>query len=192
MGRKKYFLNNDIYEDRYMELNPKDFISNELKHFLSTIPKDEATKYTLLGDEHYKKGEYEEAIENYNHALELDLNNLSALYYRGLCLIKIKMFEASIEDFTRLIQLKPDFIQSYFYRGNAELLIHTYVQIKKAIDDYTIVINHDPANGGAFFARGYCFLLLKQEYPAFLDWKKAKELGIAKEIAANWEKDYFE
>ena len=60
-------------------------------------------------------------------------------------------------------------------------------QIKKAINDYTIVINHDPANGGAFFARGYCFLLLKQEYPAFLDWKKAKELGIAKEIAENWE-----
>jgi tetratricopeptide (TPR) repeat protein len=189
---KKHFVSIEDYENRYMEVNPKDLLSPELKEFLSTIPNDETSRYTILGDQNYENGEYRLAVENYTKALKLDINNLAALFYRGLCFIPLEKFNDSITDLTKLLQLKPEFIQAYQYRANARVALRTYNQLKEAIADYTKVTNHDPSDGSSYFLRGYCYLLLGQEDLAILDWKKAKEHGIVKENEENWKRDYFE
>lgn len=180
------------YEDRYMEVNPYDLISPELKEVLSNIPKDETSHYTILGNKNYKNSEYIQAVENYTKAIEYDENNIEALFYRGLCFIRFEKFKDAITDLTKLLQLKPEFVQAYKFRANARVALNTYSQLKEAIDDYTKVINNDSSDGTLFLLRGYCYLSLGQEDFAFIDWKKAKEFGITKENKENWKKSFFE
>lgn len=188
---KKHFTSLEDYENRFMEVNPIDLVSPRLKELVFGIPKKEISKYILLGKNNYKNEQFEKAIKNFTKVLDYDKNNLSAIFYRGLCYIKLEHFQSAIKDLSNLIQLKPDFVHAHYYRGNARLLIQSYSQIKKAIDDYTLVIESDSSNGLAYYLRGCCYLLLKNENSSFLDWKKAKDLGIAKESEENWKKDYL-
>ena len=189
---KKHFLSIEDYEDRYWEVNPKDLLRPEIKKLLLSIPKDESSMYTKIGNEYFDKGEYNSGVENYNKALEYNERNFIALFYRGLCFIGLMQFESSIKDLTKVLMLKPSFYQAYFYRANARVGILTYYQIKKAIDDYTSVINKPRPGGNPFFLRGYCYLLLKKEQLAIADWRIAKKYRITKESEENWKKDYLE
>lgn len=187
-----HFVSIEDYENRYMEINPRDLISPELREFLSTIPKDQSAQLTEYGQEKYNKEDYLSAVEYYSKALELRKNNLRALYYRALSFIKLEKYESSINDFNLLIELKPDAYEAYFYRANARCAEPTYDRLKGAIIDYTIVINNDCNNGIAYFTRGYCYLMLKQENLAFIDWRKAKIMGVAIENEENWKKDFLD
>jgi len=189
---KKHFVSLDDYEDRSMEVNPKDLISTELREFLSTIPKDKISRYYIEAIEYFKIGEYKKAVQIFTEILTLDINNTGALFYRGQCFIKLERFKNSIDDFTELLNLIPEFTEGYFYRANARSSLQTYSQIKDAITDYSHVIDKEPSNGISLFLRGYCYLLLKKESLAFNDWKKSKEFGIAKENEANWKRDFLE
>jgi len=185
----KHFVSIEDYENRYMEVNPRDLINPELKEFLSRIPRNESSRLTELAYEKFNKEEYSSAVENYSKALELKNNNLRALFYRALSFMKLEKQESAINDFTKLIELKPDAYEAYFYRANARSAEPTYDRLTKAIVDYTTVINNDGNNGIAYFLRGYCHLMLKIENLAFSDWKKAKLLGVAIENEENWKKD---
>lgn len=187
---KKYFLNVEDYEDRSYEVNPKDLISQELRELLSSLPKDESSHYTILGKESYNNLEYGNAIENFTNAIELNRNNIIALFFRGLCFTSMEKYHDAINDFTKIIELQPSSLQAFFYRGNAQLLLETYDQLKSAIKDYTSVIKKNPGDGIAYFLRGYCYLLLKQDDQANMDWREAKKLNVAKQDEEKWKEDY--
>ena len=189
---KKHFVSLNDYEDRSFEVNPKDLISDNLREFLSTIPKDKISRYYIKAIEYFKIGEYKKAVQIFTEILTLDINNTGALFYRGQCFIKLERFKNSIDDFTELLNLIPEFTEGYFYRANARSSLQTYSQIKDAITDYSHVIDKEPSNGISLFLRGYCYLLLKKESLAFNDWKKSKEFGIAKENEGNWKRDFLE
>jgi len=189
---KKYFVSLDDYEYRYFEVNPKDLIISFLREFLSKIPKDETSKYTFLGNESYENDDFNSALESYSQALEFNQDNLEALFFRSMCFIKIEKYEDAVSDLTRLIEIKPDFIIAYFYRGTARASIQTYNHLKAAIIDFSTVIKNSDTDGVSYFIRAYCHLLLKQERSAKLDWLKAKCLGVTKENEENWKKDYFD
>jgi tetratricopeptide (TPR) repeat protein len=174
-----------------MESRYKNLMSSELWEFLSNIPKDETSRYTIMGNKNFDLGEYDTAIENYSSAIELNHSNITAIYYRGHCYNNLEKFENAVSDSTKVIFLKPEFIKAYLYRGNARASIQTYSQLKAAISDYTVVINSDIKDGTVFMLRGYCNLLLKKENFAFQDWRMAKKLGAAKETEENWQRDFF-
>jgi tetratricopeptide (TPR) repeat protein len=188
---KKHFVSIADYEDRYMEVNPKDLMSPELIKLLSSIPTDETSRYTIQGNEKYAIKDYEGAIVNYTKAIELKGDNIEALYYRGICYISFEKYDNTISDLTKVIELRPEFIEAYFYRANARASLQTFKQLKDAIFDYSIVLEDDDKNGLCYFLRGYCYLQLQKDDLAFSDWKNAKSLGIALETEANWKNDYF-
>ena len=188
---KKHFASIEDYEDRFMDVNPKDLMSPELIKLLSSIPKDETSLHTIQGNEKYAIKEYKDAIDCYTKALEFKHDNLEALFYRGLCFIKFEKYGDTITDLTKVIELDPQFIDAYFYRGNARAALQTFRQLKNAISDYSIVLQSDDKNGLCYFLRGYCFLLLQNDSLAFSDWKHAKSVGVSQQDEVNWKNDYL-
>ena len=82
----------------------------------------------------------------------------------------------SITDFTRSIELNPDYAEAYFYRGFAYSMKS---EIDNAIADYTKAIELQPDKPIAYYHRGEAWLLLKE-------WKKAKaDLITAKNMGMN-------
>ena|SRR5688572_13523403 len=189
---KQHFVSIEDYEDRFSEVNPLDTISPSTKNLLSNLPKDETSKFTLIGKDFYDKEDFDNAIENFSKALQFKNNNCNALYYRAMSYWLNNKYKNAFDDFSSLIEFKPTFIQAYFNRANCCVELRTYHHLKIAISDYTLVINNKYSVGESSFLRGVSYLFLKQEEKSFQDWLVAKEYGFAKMSKENWKKDFLE
>lgn len=67
------------------------------------------TAYTARGYNEYKSKEYDQAIEDFNSAVELDSNNIKALFYKGNTFRKQKRSEEMVANMEQVIEVgKPD------------------------------------------------------------------------------------
>ncbi len=84
-------------------------------------------------------------------------------------------FEEAIRDFDKAIEIRPDFAEAYFYRGNS--IYNLDGNIKKAIEDYNKAIEIKPDFADAYNNRGNMKSYLGNEKGACYDWIKADKLG---------------
>lgn len=80
-----------------------------------------------------------------------------------------------IKDYTKTIEILPDFAYAWFNRGNTFCFLQSY---DKAIADYTTAIKLNPHMADAYFNRGLCHLSLNEKDAGIADLSKAGELGI--------------
>jgi tetratricopeptide (TPR) repeat protein len=96
--------------------------------------------YIKLADECLQKGEYVDAIANYNQSLLI--SNDSNLYYkRGLAHYQLGDYEAAIADYAQAIKMNISDAKSYIKRG---LALYQMGRLEEAIDDYTQAIRINP------------------------------------------------
>jgi len=72
-----------------------------------------AFDYYKKGLDHGKLEKYQEAIENFNKAIELDPNSVAFYFARGDVYEILKKYEEAINDYDKAIKLEPN--NSYFY-----------------------------------------------------------------------------
>ena len=82
----------------------------------------------------------------------------------------------AIADYTKAIELKPDFVDAYNNRGLAKANLQDY---RGAIADYNKAIELTPDYANAYYNRGSAKAALKDLDGACLDWSKAGELGFS-------------
>ena len=95
---------------------------------------------SLKANDYFKKGikfigskEYENAIEAWNQAIELDPSNVAFYIERGATYMLMGQFEKAIEDYNKVISLEPDEANAYTVRG---ALYAQLGNIEKAIPDF--------------------------------------------------------
>ncbi|MBN4004353.1 tetratricopeptide repeat protein [Nostoc sp. LPT] len=98
--------------------------------------------YIKLGDECFQKGEYTNAITNYNQAFQFHQSDVDFLYYkRGLAHYQVGDYEAAIADYSQAIQMNLHDAKSYNKRG---LALYQLGRLEEAINDYTQAIRINP------------------------------------------------
>src|SRR5579859_2188274 len=86
----------------------------------------------------YKRGgKYQEAIEAYNHAIQIDPRYAAAYNNRGNTYCELKEYAKAMADYSRTIELNPRYAAAYYNRGNAYCELKEYT---KAIADYSRAI----------------------------------------------------
>lgn len=73
------------------------------------------------GAEHYKKGEFDEAIRLYSMAIAHRPNSVILLFRRGCAYEKNKQYDNAISDLGKAIVLEPEYTDAYYVRGMAYL-----------------------------------------------------------------------
>lgn len=74
--------------------------------------------YFLRGNAYYDNTQYDEAINDYTEAINLDQNYLEAYYNRGYTYYQTKRYDEAIKDYTKVREINPDYkIVSYSYIG---------------------------------------------------------------------------
>ena len=79
-----------------------------------------AEVYFKWGEEKYKLGDYENAIADYDMAVQLNPDHADAYNNRGNVKYKLKQYNAAIADYDLAIRLNPNHADAYNNRGNAK------------------------------------------------------------------------
>jgi tetratricopeptide (TPR) repeat protein len=125
------------------EIPPKPINNQLIKSSFHSESSDEdlSILYVKLGDECFEKGEYTNAIANYNQALQVKSSDIDLYYKRGLANYQIGDYEAAIADYSQAIQMNIQDAKSYNKRG---LALSQLGRLEEAINDYTQAIRINP------------------------------------------------
>ncbi|MEH2234849.1 tetratricopeptide repeat protein [Nostoc sp.] len=118
----------------------------------------------------YEAGNYEEAVKDFNQAIELDPKNALAYNRRGNAYYRLGDYEQAQADSSQAIALNPQDANAYFDRGFALSELGKY---KEAIADYTEAIKLNYQNAYAYYGRGLARAKLKDNKGAIGDFSKA-------------------
>ena len=123
-------------------------------------------------------GKIDKAIERWQSIANIAEGNdnklaAGAWFSAGDLLLERGGHEKAISDFSKALDLKPDYVEAYYGRGAAKLKIGKF---KEAIDDFGKVLEIDPDYVKAYYSRGFARLSLSKYKDANIDFKKALEL----------------
>ena len=123
----------------------------------------------------FELADYEEAILDYNKALELSPTEICLVYsMRGNAKRNLGDLDGAISDQNKALDFDPLYADGYFNRGIAKF---NKKDFDGAIDDYSQVIEINPKDSDAFFNRANTKKELGDIKGACEDWKKALDLG---------------
>jgi tetratricopeptide (TPR) repeat protein len=128
---------------------------------------------------YHKLNQYEEAIEDYNKAIELNPKNAEAYNNRGNAHSELNKHEEAIEDFNKAIELDPKYAEAYNNRGNAYYELNKH---EEAIEDFNKAIELNPNFAAAYNNRGITLVQTNEELDkAIGDFKHARDLSEGKD-----------
>jgi tetratricopeptide (TPR) repeat protein len=73
--------------------------------------------YTQRGNAYFKKGQYTQAIGEYNEALEKNPSYILAYYNRSVAYTRLEQYDRAVNDCNKALQLDPQHANSYYTRG---------------------------------------------------------------------------
>ena len=127
--------------------------------FLSDIqPGDDAY---LAANKFFEDGQYEQALKEYELALQEVPNHVHALRGKARTLMQLNRLDEALQVFNVAIAYEPNFAGTYANRG---ILYDRMGQYQHAVDDYDRALSMDPevAEGPHWLTR---FLRLQPEKP---------------------------
>ena len=116
-------------------------------------PQD-AEAYFRKGNENFASGKYKDAIEDYNKAIELNLQHpqiVEVYYILGITNHALGQYKEAIKDYNKAIKLDPQDVEAYCGRGNAKI---TSGKNEEAIKDYAKAISLNPKYARAYYGLG--------------------------------------
>jgi tetratricopeptide (TPR) repeat protein len=120
-----------------------------------------------------KSAPYASPLKFYNAVITGNTGPVFAFLNRGLYKKNNKDLQGAIDDYTRAIELKPDFAEAFNNRGEAYFYLRKY---ENAISDYSRAISLKPGNAGGYYNRGLAYENNDQFEEAVKDYSRAIEL----------------
>ena len=74
-------------------------------------------KYVNDGIDNSQKGRYDQALQDFNQALQLKPQDPALLTYRGIVYYAKGLNDKAIQDFDAALKLDPKFARAYYQRG---------------------------------------------------------------------------
>jgi tetratricopeptide (TPR) repeat protein len=133
-----------------------------------------AQYYLDQGKEHFKGGNLDQAITDYNKALELNPNLASAYNNLGAIFVQKDQFDRAMTAYNKAIELDPKQAQFYNNRGGAYRELNHY---DEAIADFNRALELNPNYANAYYNRAVAFYQKKAFDRAWDDVKKTQSLG---------------
>ncbi len=136
-----------------------------------TLPDDR--RATILNDRgvaYVRLGRTQEAITDFNKAVELFPEYAATYNNRGNLLMALGLMEEATKDFNRAIALAPGYAAAYNNRAGALLQVG---KPKQAIRDFTQAVKLLPAAAAPLAGRGRAHLELGRPHAAIRDFSRA-------------------
>ncbi len=133
----------------------------------------QAVAHVQRGNDYYEKRLYEQALAEYNRAIELYPKLASAYNGRGNVYSAQKDYEWALAEYNRAIELYPKFAWAYSGRG---AVYNRQGDFKRAMAEHNRAIELNPKLALAYNNRGNVYNAQKDYERAMADYNKAIEL----------------
>lgn len=161
---------------------------NDLAGFASINSHDK--KYNRFSAEDFyqlhitllQRGEFIQAIERIDKAIELDPHNAVFYHNRGMTKGTLGDNQGAISDLDKAIELDPQYTAALNNRGNVKYFLGC---LTEAIADYNRAIQIDPQEAGAYINRGNAKKASDDVRGAIADCNRAIELDPQSFLAYN-------
>ena len=131
--------------------------------------------YFNRAQDKFELADYEDAILDYNKALELAPTEICLVYsMRGNAKRNLGDFDGAISDQNKALDFDPLYADGYFNRGIAKFKKGDF---DGAIQDYSQVLKINPKDSDAFFNRANVKKEIGDMEGACKDWREAADLG---------------
>jgi tetratricopeptide (TPR) repeat protein len=115
--------------------------------------------YNRLGELFLEQGNYSEAINSFNKAIEIDSEFAEGYKNRALARVANSQPTLALEDFTTAIRIR---FRDPIYYYNRGLVYHQLGQYENAVRDYNEAVRRDPAFEDAFLARALTYRVMNE------------------------------
>lgn len=129
--------------------------------------------YFARGRTFFEQGEYNQAIEQFTKALQMDPKDAMSYYNRGLAYVAKTEYQEAIADYTSALHQNPRNAMAYYHRGIAHRLLGEH---DRAIADYTRALRLDPRLAVAYRNRGQAYAAKGETDRARADLEQANRL----------------
>jgi tetratricopeptide (TPR) repeat protein len=129
-----------------------------------------ADDFFITAQEKSQKGDYQNAIADYNRALALNPQFGEIYFRRGIARSLTKDWQGAEADYTRAIELKPQHAEAYLHRGGARNLLANWQGAKS---DFDVTIALEPKLASAYVGRGVALCELKNCQSGLKDYDRA-------------------
>jgi len=130
--------------------------------------------YFFRGNIHVlSTAEYEAALADYTHALELNPADDRAYTNRGNTYYALAQYDAALADYNRALELKPGLAETYYARAVAQRALQAY---QAALSDFTRALELNAGYVQAYNGRGDTYYDMGQYRTALADYTRALEL----------------
>lgn len=130
-------------------------------------------KYFKEGVDHLNSKRYDEAIQDFDKAIEIDEDYKEAYLERGKCCRYNNQLKEAMEDFNRAIEIDKNYKAAYLQRG---WYYGHENQLEKAIENFNRAIEIDKDYKEAYFFIGICYYFQKMFKEAIEEFNKAIEI----------------
>ena len=129
--------------------------------------------YTSRGTAYAGIGNYEQAIKDFNRAIEIKSDFAEVYISRGIAYTCLGNYKQAIEDYDRAIEINPGFAETYYSRGFVYQGLGNY---KQAIEDYDRAIEIKPDYADLYYNRGNAYNILGNYRQAIDDYNRTIEI----------------
>jgi tetratricopeptide (TPR) repeat protein len=134
---------------------------------------DDAAIYDAKGREFERSGMYDAALQEYEKAIALDSSYSNALFNAGRMYFLKKEFQKAIDTFNRVVILKPNDGEAYFFIGGAYEALDKYSDAIKN-NDKALELKYPRAIEQAKHLEPYSYKEINFEYIPILTKQKEK------------------
>ena len=133
---------------------------------------DRLTCYMANSNDWTNSDKYDAAILACDRLISYTKGHVQAAAYRtrGYWKHKKGNSQSALEDFDTAIQLDPQNIEGYNYRGD---VLRDIGDLDRALADYEMVIGIDPNFTAAYFSRGYLYEMKRDTVAARREYNRA-------------------